>query len=499
MKKSCVIIGAGIGGLFTGALLSKNGINVTLLEKNAIIGGGLQCFSRNGKSFETGMHMVGGLIDGSLKKICKYLGIYDDLKIHHINSDCRDEIWINNTEERFRIPSGKENFEKRLISYFPHESEGIKLYTDEIFRLVEEMPLFSLKSVDDNNNFSHSETFLWPVDRLINHYVSDPKLRNILAYLNPLYAGVKQHTPAYIHALISVLYINGSSRFIGGAQQLADALRGVIEQNDGRVLSCREVSGIEISDGSVCAVKTADGGSFSADYYISAIHPAELLHMLPAGSLGRAYENRLKQIPSTASAFSVFIDFKPDSFKFIEQTCFYLEESDDVWEIGNSSNNDWPNNFLYLTTRTNNTKNYAETMIALCLMNWDEVKDWQDSKVGLRDNSYYAWKDRCVEKFLDKLEKIYPDFRKKIRNIYSASPLTIRDYYHTKEGSIYGFMKDCENIYLSRLSTNTKISNLLLTGQNVFLHGMCGVPLTAIITAEAILGKDTLLNQINGL
>ena len=295
------------------------------------------------------------------------------------------------------------------------------------------------------------------------------------------------------------MYINGSSRFIGGAQQLADALRGVIEQNDGRVLSCREVSGIEISDGSVCAVKTADGGSFSADYYISAIHPAELLHMLPDGSLGRAYENRLKQIPSTASAFSVFIDFKPDSFKFIEQTCFYLEESDDVWEIGNSSKNDWPNNFLYLTTRTNNTKNYAETMIALCLMNWDEVKDWQDSKVGLRDNSYYAWKDRCVEKFLDKLEKIYPDFRKKIRNIYSASPLTIRDYYHTKEGSIYGFMKDCQNIYLSRLSTNTKINNLLLTGQNVFLHGMCGVPLTAIITAEAILGKDTLLNQINGL
>ena len=40
MKNSAVIIGGGIGGLFTGAFLAKNGIKVTVLEKNSIIGGG---------------------------------------------------------------------------------------------------------------------------------------------------------------------------------------------------------------------------------------------------------------------------------------------------------------------------------------------------------------------------------------------------------------------------------------------------------------------------
>ena len=43
----------------------------------------------------------------------------------------------------------------------------------------------------------------------------------------------------------------------------------------------------------------------------------------------------------------------------------------------------------------------------------------------------------------------------------------------------------------------TKVSNLFLTGQNNNLHGFCGVPLTAIQTCEAILGRNYVLNQLN--
>ena len=38
MEKSVVIVGGGLGGLFTGALLSKENYTVTILEKNRIIG-----------------------------------------------------------------------------------------------------------------------------------------------------------------------------------------------------------------------------------------------------------------------------------------------------------------------------------------------------------------------------------------------------------------------------------------------------------------------------
>ena len=45
-----VIIGAGMGVLFCGALLAKRGVKVTVLEKNASIGGGLQNFVRAGET-----------------------------------------------------------------------------------------------------------------------------------------------------------------------------------------------------------------------------------------------------------------------------------------------------------------------------------------------------------------------------------------------------------------------------------------------------------------
>ena len=46
-------------------------------------------------------------------------------------------------------------------------------------------------------------------------------------------------------------------------------------------------------------------------------------------------------------------------------------------------------------------------------------------------------------------------------------------------------------------ATSTEIGNLLLTGQNINLHGICGVPLTAVNTAEALLGTNRLIHAIN--
>jgi all-trans-retinol 13,14-reductase len=61
---SVVIIGGGLGGLFTGAILAKEGLKVYVVEKNATIGGGLQTFRRFGEEFDTGMPIVGGFQKG---------------------------------------------------------------------------------------------------------------------------------------------------------------------------------------------------------------------------------------------------------------------------------------------------------------------------------------------------------------------------------------------------------------------------------------------------
>ena len=142
---------------------------------------------------------------------------------------------------------------------------------------------------------------------------------------------------------------------------------------------------------------------------------------------------------------------------------------------------------------------YSNKMIITAPMVWDSVKQWEDTTVGRRGKEYEEWKKACAEKLLDRIEEIFPNFRDCIEAVNTGSPLTIRDYYGVKEGAMCGYLKDCNNMTLSRVPVVTKSKNLFLTGQNCGGHGFCGVPLTAVSTAEAIMGRNFVLNKINGV
>ena len=78
MEKSVLIIGAGLGGLLCGKILSQRGLVVTILEQGTQAGGALQTFVREGIRFDTGFHSVGGLGPGEpLEKIFRPLGLMD--------------------------------------------------------------------------------------------------------------------------------------------------------------------------------------------------------------------------------------------------------------------------------------------------------------------------------------------------------------------------------------------------------------------------------------
>ena len=57
-KKKVVIIGAGIGGLSTAAILSFSGFDVTILEKNNHIGGKASLLVKDGFSFDMGPSLL---------------------------------------------------------------------------------------------------------------------------------------------------------------------------------------------------------------------------------------------------------------------------------------------------------------------------------------------------------------------------------------------------------------------------------------------------------
>ena len=496
--KQVDIIGAGLGGLFTGAILAKEGLHVTILEKNATIGGGLQSFKRFGETFDTGMHVIGGMQPGgNVRKICRYLGILDQMKIRDVDADCTDCLYFGEDHAQYRIAKGKEGFVSSLTSYFPHQQKNLKRYVDAVFALTDNVSLFNLRPSEGQLSlFTNSEEFMMAADDFIAKYIDDRKLRSVLAYMNPLYGGRGQQTPAYIHAIISTLYINGASRFVGGSHHFAHLLEQVITEHGGCVLTNQEVTQIVVNNRHIDAVSTKDGDSFTADYYISAIHPCTMLKLMDERAFPKSYRERLNAIPNAYSAFSLFIKMKPDSFPFINHSEYYMTHYDDIWSFGHHDK-PWPLGFLFMTPPEENQGAYSRKVLVTAPMIFEMVRRWEDTTTGHRGEDYKQWKADMAERLLDQIQQIHPGFRNHIEAINTASPLTIRDYYGVKEGSISGFSKDCKNIALSQVPVVTKIDNLLLTGQNCNLHGFCGVPLTAINTCEAILGLNTIINKIN--
>ena len=484
-----------------GALLAKEGHRVTVVEKNLTLGGGLQCFHRGDAVYATGMHISGGFhLHGTLRRICQYLGILPQINLMHSDDQASDVVRFLSSNTEFRLPTGKDNFVDYLSQCFPSEALGIRKYVDALSSIAEEVDLYHLRH-STHSIFQHSQQFFIPVSQLIDSCVTHPLLRALLAYLNPLYAGLKDHTPAYIHALISLLHINGTSQFVGGSQQLADLLRGVILSAGGNILLGDPVTHVDVINRKVQRVETQNGNTIVADNYISAIHPSSLVQMVSPHAFTPCFQRRIESVPNTCSGFSVFLRFRPQSFPFFKYAQYLLRDERHVWNQHQYPPSQWPAGLMFVTPPEPNhatgQNTYADTMIINCLMSYDWVRPWESSRVGRRPDDYYHWKQQRVDQVLDMMTEVYPNFRDSIASVFAASPLTIRDYYGTPQGALYGMQKDSDNITLSQMSVFTKISNLFFTGQNINLHGLCGVTMTALETAESIVGKNTIVDKIN--
>ncbi|MBN1463801.1 MAG: NAD(P)/FAD-dependent oxidoreductase, partial [Paludibacteraceae bacterium] len=152
----------------------------------------------------------------------------------------------------------------------------------------------------------------------------------------------------------------------------------------------------------------------------------------------------------------------------------------------------------FSTPPSKNQGEYADKAMISCMIRYSDFKQWENTGIGKRGNEYETFKKEIETKLVDLVNEIFPTLKDSIEHIFSATPLTIRDYLKTKEGGLYGYKKNTDNIVKAQILPRTKIENLFLTGQNINLHGIIGVPLSAIVTVgELTEGIDYLLEKIN--
>ena len=498
-KFDIIIIGSGVGGLVCGAILSREGFSVCVLEKNKQIGGSLQTFARDKVVFDSGVHYIGGLDKGqNLYQIFKYLGVMEKLKIQKMDEDGFDRILIGDDKNEYKLAQGYDNFVQQLLNSFPEEEDAIRAYCDKVKETCTKFPLYMLRT---NGLFEEKADAMREDTRTVIEEITDnPKLQAVLVGNNGLYVGKADETPFYIHALILNSYIESSWKCINGGSQIGKILAKNIREMGGEVIRHFEVSRIHVEGDKVVYVEAADGRKVYGDIFISNIHPAKTMELTETSLIKSIYRKRLSHLPHTISSFLVHIALKKNSFPYIKHNYYYHKEGE-IWNLTDYTEDNWPLGYALFVPPASENDEYGEALTIFSYMRYEEVAPWQDSfnTVSIeksRGETYEAFKKYKAEILLDLVEERFPGLRNCIQSYTASTPLSYRDYIGNYDGSLYGIAKDYKDPLRTFISPRTKVQNLYLTGQNINIHGVLGSTISALLTSITILGNESVVEKI---
>lgn len=500
MKKQydVVIIGSGLGGLVSAVILAKEGYSVCVLEKNNQYGGNLQTFVRDKTIFDTGIHYIGGLGEGqNLNQYFKYIGIMDHLNLKQLDENGFDIISFDDDKIEYPHAQGFENFIEKLTHFFPEEKENLEQYCQKIKEVCKAFPLYNLESEGRYND----EVLTLNAKETIESFTQNEKLKAVLAGSNFLYAGIAEKSPFYVHALIVNSYIESSWRCINGGSQITKQLLKQLKNYGGEFFKHKEVTKIEVENHKVNSVKMKDGTEVYGTYFISNIEPKTTLKLAGQENFRKPFFSRIQNLDSVLSAFSLYIVFKPKTFKYINHNYYHFKSSNDVWSSYDYHENSWPKTFMASMSPSKKDEEWADGITFLTYMKYEEVKDWENTfnttfDENDRGESYEDFKAKKAAKFLEEVEKKFPGIKDCIQSVHTSTPLSYRDYIGGDGGNMYGYVKDSNNPMKTLIPSKTKIENLYLTGQSINMHGVLGVTVGAVVTCSEIVGREYLLEKI---
>lgn len=492
-KQRVVIIGSGMGGLSCGVVLAKNGYDVTVLEQGAQIGGCLQCFSRRGALFETGMHFIGSAAEGqTLDKLLQYLEVKKDIQLSELDRGGYDVVCLDG--KRYLFANGRDAFIEQMAGYFPHQRQPLNQYFDLIEKVAGASSLHSLKHAESDAAIN-TEYQLRSINEVIDSVITDPLLAKVLVGSLPLYAAEKDKTPFSTHAFIMDFYNQSAYRIVGGSDKIAKSMTHTLERYDCKVLTRSKVTRIVCDDTHAIGVEVNGSDFVPCDYIISDAHPMRTLELIDSKLIRPSFRSRINAIPQTVGGFSVYIEFKDETVPY-QNYNFYGYHDGTPWDCEKYDELTWPKGYLYMHFCSEPNPRFAKTGVILSYMHMREVAQWVGTEIGHRGEAYEALKRQKAEKLLETVERQFPGLRASIKHYYTSTPLTYQDYTGTEGGGMYGVARDIHMGAACRVPHRTKIPNVMQTGQNINSHGILGVTVGTIVTCSELLTAERIYQQI---
>jgi C-3',4' desaturase CrtD len=280
-----VVIGAGIGGLSTAAVLARAGVDVTVLEAHIYPGGCAGTFFHQGYRFDAGATLAGGFYPGGpMDRVAQAAGIpaweaYPAESAMAVHLPESDPIFLS---------AGEGRWETRAQAFGPGSEPFFhwqERTADALWDLALQSPHWPPDSPGDALRL-FQKGFSWlardPKRRLSPGLLADA-FRPVAAHLQGasdklrLFADAQllisaQTTSRLANALYGAAALDLSRRGVvhlkGGMGAIAQGLARSVRQNGGRVYYRQEAVRVILGKDRPQAVKTRSGETFTADTVI---------------------------------------------------------------------------------------------------------------------------------------------------------------------------------------------------------------------------------------
>lgn len=459
-----VIIGSGLGGLECGSILAKKGHSVTVLERQMQPGGCMQSYKRHGVMLDTGLHYVGGLDEGqALYDVFRELELLD-LPWQRMDEDGFDHVTIGG--KTYLLAQGYDRFLETMLQYFPNDRESLERYI-ELMQCKDEQWM--------------QQTSAWTY---LNSIIKNPVLLQVLSAASVSKMELRSESlPLFTYVHGNAAYIESSWRLNGDGNMLVEKLAEGIKKHGGSILCHKEVERLVEEEGVIVKAICNDGTEYEGDYFIGNIHPSATINLVSESTrIRNMYRLRVKRMENTFGMFTLSLVLKDGALPYFNHNK-YIFLTDNVWDMNFGSENDHVRGVM-ISCRNENGRTIIDILTP---MQWEAVSRWENSRLGQRPADYKVFKTRVAEECLSIADQEIPGISAMAEEKYTSTPLTWRDYNLSPRGSAFGLRKDYRNPLQTILSPRTPITNLLMTGQSLMLHGLHGVTITAQYTCKEIL------------
>lgn len=281
-KKTVIVIGAGIGGLATACLLAKKGYEVTVLEKNAIIGGRANIYSEKGYTFDMGPSWY--MMPDIFKHFFDILGenIDDYLSLKRLSPSYR--IFLKSDNTRYDFYSDLEKTVEVFESIEKGSGQVLRDYihtTEYQYKIARNE--FMFKNYDTIFDFITKRVLVEgrklplfsSVEKIINKKFKSEILRKVMQYQTVLLGTSPADAPGIYSMMNYIDFVEGTWYPEGGIYRVVEAISAVAQKHGVQIRTNTPVKRILVDEGVATGVELEDGTQVLADIVIS---NADMVH-----------------------------------------------------------------------------------------------------------------------------------------------------------------------------------------------------------------------------